>query len=339
MGISAFISGCEGLRLSERERTFFAAARPWGFILFARNIDHPEQVRVLVDEMRHCVGRANAPVLIDQEGGRVRRLRPPYWPQYPSGRRLGDLYRNHPETGLRAAWLQSRLIAFDLAALGINVDCLPVLDAPVESAHDAIGDRAYSSHPHEVAKIGRAACEGLFAGGVLPVIKHMPGHGRASVDSHHETPVVDVEPGVLGCTDFYPFMQLADMPMAMTAHVVYSGFDADRPATQSSIVIDDIIRGWIGFDGVLFSDDLSMNALGGDIGARTRLAMAAGCDIALHCNGVFAEMEEVAANCPPLKGKPAKRARMALARLTPPDGSDEAALRDEFSAMQAGAVQ
>ncbi|MEZ5872137.1 MAG: beta-N-acetylhexosaminidase [Nitratireductor sp.] len=334
MGISSFIAGCSGLSLSAEEKAFFRAENPWGFILFARNVSNPAQVRALVDELRACTGRADAPVLIDQEGGRVARLRPPNWPAYPTGRFLGDIYRRNVEAGLRAAWLQSRLIASDIANLGINVDCLPVLDTPIEGAHDVIGDRAYSFHPFEVSQMGRAACDGLLAGGVLPVIKHIPGHGRAFADSHKELPVVDSHPAILGCTDFYPFMQLADMPLAMTAHVVYSGFDPDHPATTSLRMIGEVIRGWLGFEGLLMSDDLSMQALSGDFSHRTQSSFAAGCDVVLHCNGVMNEMREIAANCPQLAGKPLYRAEKALERIAGvAQDVDEAALRAEFAQL------
>ncbi|MFZ1814185.1 MAG: beta-N-acetylhexosaminidase [Rhizobiaceae bacterium] len=338
MGIKAFIAGCSATALTDEEKEFFRAENPWGYILFARNIDNPDQVRDLVGQMRECAGRADAPVLIDQEGGRVQRLRPPHWPSYPTGRTLGDIYRKDADKGLRAAWLQSRLIAFDLSALGINVDCLPVLDTPVEGAHDVIGDRAYSFRPYEVAQMGRAACDGLFAGGVLPVIKHIPGHGRACADSHLELPIVDEHPAILGCTDFYPFMQLADMPLAMTAHVVYSGFDAQNPATSSRRLVDEIIRGWLGFEGLLMSDDLSMQALSGDFSYRTQSAFAAGCDVVLHCNGNMGEMREIAANTPELDGEAAHRAFLALDRLVSwqrDAQEDEAALRDEFAQLLA----
>ncbi|GIL00905.1 MAG: glycosyl hydrolase [Alphaproteobacteria bacterium] len=333
MGIKAFIAGCAGTRLNGEERAFFAGEQPWGFILFARNIDTPEQVRALTGELRECVGRADAPVLVDQEGGRVQRLRPPRWPAYPPARLLGDLYRRDAAAGLRACWLQSRLIAFDLAALAINIDCLPVLDVPVAGASDVIGDRAYSPEPDEVAQLGRAAADGLISGGVLPVIKHIPGHGRATADSHLELPVVDTERAILGCTDFHPFMQLADLPLAMTAHVVYTAFDRQRPATASPIVIGEVIRGWLGFDGLLMSDDLSMRALSGEFAERARACFAAGCDVVLHCSGAMSEMAAVAAACPVLEGKPAWRARVALERAGGADGSDEAALRAEFAAL------
>ncbi len=334
MRIKAFIAGITGKELTSEERSFFASEAPWGFILFGRNIDDRAQVLALTDQLRTITGRADTPILIDQEGGRVARLRPPHWPSYPTGRFLGEIYQQDREAGLRAVWLQSRLIAFDLAAIGINVDCLPVLDVPVEGAHDVIGDRAYSHQPFEVAEMGRAACNGLLAGGVLPVIKHIPGHGRAFADSHLALPVVDTNPAVLGCTDFYPFMQLADMPLAMTAHVVYSGFDAQSPATLSHRMIQQVIRGWLGYDGLVMSDDLSMHALSGGFGQRTGAAFAAGCDVVLHCNGKMDEMVPIAAATPHLEGEAARRARLALDRLVSDIAAgDETALREEFASL------
>lgn len=333
MGIKAIIAGCEGQALSTDERDFFARVNPWGFILFARNIGEPDQVRALTAELRACTGRADTPILIDQEGGRVCRLRPPHWPSYPPGRVLGEVYRDDMQSGLEAAWRHGRLVAHDLWSLGINVDCLPVLDVPVDGADAVIGDRAYSDQPYEVAQIGRAVAEGLMAGGVLPVIKHIPGHGRATADSHHDLPVVDTHPAILGCTDLYPFMQMADMPMAMTAHIVYSGFDPQNPATCSPKLIGEIIRGWLGFDGLLMSDDISMQALSGDYGARTLSAFAAGCDIVLHCNGDMKQMQAVAAVAPVLEGKAEYRAQKALQRLQPPRSDDIDALRAQFDAM------
>jgi beta-N-acetylhexosaminidase len=335
MRIKAFICGLQGLEPTPEEAAFVKRENPWGFILFARNIADPEQARALTGRLRALSGRGDTPILIDQEGGRVQRLRPPHWPAYPPGRKLGALYGRDRQKGLRAAWLQSRLMAIDLLGIGVNVDCLPVLDVPLEGAHDVIGDRAYSLHPHEVADVGRAAAEGLLAGGVLPVIKHIPGHGRAASDSHLALPVVDSPAGELGCTDFHPFMQLADMPLAMTAHVVYPAFDARNPATLSKKVIGGVIRGWLGYDGVVMSDDLSMHALSGDYSARTRSSFAAGCDVVLHCNGDMAQMEAVAAATPVLKGEALRRTRSALRRLGAAGTVDTTALRAEFAALLA----
>lgn len=333
MSISACILGCAGAALSEDERALYAATNPWGFILFGRNIETPDQVRDLVAAMRSSVGRADAPVLIDQEGGRVQRLKPPHWRRYPPGRAYADL---GGEAGSEAARLGARLIAADLCALGITVDCLPVLDMPVEGANDIIGDRAYGTSADVISRFGRAAAEGLLAGGVLPVIKHMPGHGRAKADSHLALPVVEAPREALQAQDFAPFRALADMPMAMTAHVVYTALDPDSPATTSRKVIGEVIRGWIGFDGLLMSDDLSMKALSGDLGGRAAAATAAGCDIALHCNGRMAEMKAVAAACGPLQGRAAARAEAAIGRLAPPTPFDALEARTRFDAAFAG---
>ena len=315
MSIQASIFGCAGPRLSADEAAFFAEVNPWGFILFKRNVETPDQVRRLTDALRACVGRPDAPILVDQEGGRVQRLGPPHWPVYPPGRAYGTLAGNDPLLRREITRLGARLIAHDLAALGINVDCVPVLDVPQAGAHDIIGDRAYGLTPEEVAYLGRAAAEGLIAGGVLPIIKHIPGHGRALADSHLDLPVVDASREALSSVDFAPFRVLSDMPMAMTAHVVYAAIDPRRPATTSRRAIREVIRGEIGFSGLLMSDDLSMKALSGDFAERTRASLAAGCDVVLHCNGDMAEMKPIAEACRPLSGQSRRRAEAALARL------------------------
>jgi beta-N-acetylhexosaminidase len=315
MAIKAFISGCEGLSLSAAEQQFFRREDPWGLILFRRNCDSPEQIKALIADFRACVGRKDAPVLIDQEGGRVQRLRPPHWPSYPPARLFGDMRVNDPLGALALTRLGARLMAYDLHALGINVDCAPVVDVPVKGAHDIIGDRAYSLDPDEVARFARASCEGLLAGGVLPVIKHIPGHGRAFSDSHEALPVVDASRKALQGSDFLPFRSLTDMPLAMTAHVVYTAIDPDAPATTSKRVISSVIRRHIGYDGLVMCDDLSMNALSGTLTERTHATFLAGCDMALHCNGKLDQMEEVAAATPVLAGKPKRRAQAALARI------------------------
>ena len=334
----AMILGASGLRLSPDEKAFYRDEKPWGFILFARNIEVPDQVRGLVMEMRDCVGRADAPVFIDQEGGRVQRLRPPIAANYPAAAELGALYAEDPAAGLRSAWLMARLHAFDLLRLGITADCLPVLDVPVEGAHDVIGNRAYGRDPTSVSALGRAAAKGLMAGGVLPVVKHIPGHGRAAADTHLSLPVVDTPLDELRRHDFAPFQALADMPMAMTAHVIYSAIDALHPATTSPAVIDDIIRGYMGFDGLLMSDDVSMKALSGDFRDRTDAIFAAGCDVILHCNGVMDEMQLVAGRTPALAGKADMRASRALLKRERPDSMEEAAARAEFTALTGHAV-
>ena len=289
-------------------------ARPWGFILFARNCASPAQVRALVGDLRATVGRDDAPVLIDQEGGRVARLCPPHWPARPAPRQIGRLAEHDPDAGREAAWLHGRLLAADLAPLGISIDCAPVLDLALPGRTAAIGDRALAADPELAGCLGQAMAEGLLAGGILPVIKHLPGHGRARRDSHVGLPVVAAGAELMARTDWVPFHACRSLPLAMTAHVLYPGLDATRPATLSPTIIAEVIRGAIGFHGLLLSDDLSMGALRGSLGERTAAARAAGCDVALHCNGDLAEMVEVLAAAGPLEGAGAARARAALAR-------------------------
>lgn len=332
----AMIIGCAGTALTEDEVAFIEREQPWGLILFARNIGAADEIRALTAHFRSLTGRTNAPVFIDQEGGRVQRIREPITQRYPSGAQISAVYRRDPAAGLRAARVMSRLHAADLLALGINADCMPVLDVPVEGAHDVIGDRAYGKDPETVTALGREAAEGLLEGGVLPVIKHVPGHGRAFSDSHKALPVVDTPLDALRAHDFPPFRALAGMPMAMTAHVVYTAIDPEQPATTSAIVVNDIIRGEIGFDGLLMSDDVSMRALSGDFRARTASIFGAGCDVALHCNGVMDEMLAVAARTPPLQGRALERAEAALGLLAgndarTGDATQVAGLRDELN--------
>jgi beta-N-acetylhexosaminidase len=290
----AVIFGCAGPDLSADERAFFRDADPLGFIVFARNIDTPDRTRRLVEELRSSVARADAPVLIDQEGGRVARLKPPHWREAPSARTLGELFARDPEHGYEAAGLNGRLLAIDVASIGCDVDCAPVLDLGLPDTHAAIGDRAYADGPGPVAALGRAVAEGLMAEGVMPVMKHMPGHGRATVDSHHALPRVDTSREELENSDFLPFKLLADLPWGMTAHLLFDAIDPEAPVTVSARAVNDVIRGEIGFDGLLLSDDLSMQALGGSLGERAARALAAGCDVALHCNGEMAEMTDIA---------------------------------------------
>lgn len=312
------IYGCAGLTLSEEERAFFREAQPWGFIVFGRNIADRAQLRALCDAMRETVGDAKAPILVDQEGGRVARLKPPEWKIHASARAFGDLYANDAEAAREATYLNARLIAHDLNEVGLNVDCLPVLDVPVEGASDVIGDRAFAFAPPAIIDLGRAQIEGLMDGGVLPVMKHIPGHGRAAADTHFELPHVIATADELSASDFVTFRSLSDCPLAMTAHAVYDAIDPNRPATTSPKVIRDVIRGEIGFDGLLMSDDLSMKALTGSLRARAKAALFAGCDVVLHCNGGFAEMREVAEEAGPLEGAGLKRAEAALAHLKSP---------------------
>lgn len=329
---SACILGCEGLTLSAAEKIFFRKVDPWGFILFKRNVDTPEQVSALTATLRDIVGRADAPILIDQEGGRVQRMGPPHWPKYPAARKFEEVSTNDPLVRRELVRLGARLMAYDLASVGINVDCLPVLDVPAADGHEIIGDRAYGMDVASVAHLGRAAAEGLIAGGVLPVIKHIPGHGRAKADSHLELPVVNTPYEELEAVDFAPFKVLSDMPLAMTAHVVYGAIDAKRPATTSKKAIR-LIREVIGFSGLIMSDDLSMKALGGSFGVRTASALKAGCDVVLHCNGEMTEMKAIVRETPELSGKARVRALAALARLAKsPEPFDVEAGRARFSA-------
>jgi len=327
----ACIFGCSGATLTAEERAFFAHVRPWGFILFHRNIEGPEQVRALVAALRDSVDDPRAPVLIDQEGGRVQRLRAPHWPSYPPASAYGRIAGGDPLESAALARLGGRLIAADLHALGVNVDCAPVLDLPVPGADPIIGDRAFSGTAARAAPLARAFSEGLLAGGVLPVIKHIPGHGRATADSHVALPVVLEDRATLEA-DFEPFRMLSDMPMAMTAHVVYAAIDPKRPATTSKPVIA-LIRDDLGFEGLIMSDDLSMQALRGGLAGRARRALAAGCDVVLHCNGALEEMKAVASGARVLSGSARRRADAALGRLVATvEPLDEAWARARFAA-------
>ena len=333
MPARAFITGVSGTVLTPNERAFLREARPWGVILFKRNVETKEQVSRLVKEFHEVMGTAEVPVLVDQEGGRVQRLGPPHWPAYPPGAAYAALYQRDPVAGLAAARLGARLIAADLLPLGINVDCLPLADVPVSDADPVIGDRAYGDTPARVAAVAEAVAEGLQDGGVLPVLKHLPGHGRATADSHQSLPVVQADRATLEGTDFAAFRPLNNLPLGMTAHVVFTAIDPVLPATTSATMIRDVIRGFIGFGGVLMSDDISMGALSGTLGERTRAALAAGCDLVLHCNGRLDEMRAVAAEAPELVGSAAHRADAALAQRRPASDIDIAAARKEFAAM------
>ena len=332
---SAAIYGCSGRRLTAEEKAFFGDARPWGFIVFRRNVDDPDQLRALTAELREAVDDPHAPVLIDQEGGRVQRMGPPHWPKYPPA----DAFLKATDDPLAArdlVRLGARLMAHDLRGVGITVDCLPVLDVPVPGAHDIIGDRAYAADPATVAQLGRAAAEGLLAGGVLPVIKHMPGHGRAFADSHHDLPVVHADLAHLDAWDFAPFRALSDMPLAMTAHVVFDAIDPKHPATTSRKALK-LMRRDLGFGGLILTDDLSMKALSGSLAGRAEAALKAGCDVVLHCNGDLAEMRAVAEGVGKLKGKAARRAEAALARIVrEPEPFDPLEARDRFDALMSG---
>jgi len=334
MAARAFITGLSGLTITANERAFLREAQPWGLVIFKRNVNKPQQVTELTSSFRDAVGWA-APVLVDQEGGRVQRLGPPHWPAYPPGATYGALYDRDATHALAVARLAGHLIASDLIALGIDVDCLPLADVPAPGADPVIGDRAYGSEPGKVAAIAGAIAEGLMAGGVLPVVKHLPGHGRATADSHHALPVVDADRATLEATDFAAFRPLAGLPLGMTAHVVFSAIDPNAPATTSVTMVREVIRGFIGFAGLLMSDDVSMKALSGSIAERSRAALAAGCDVVLHCNGDLAEMTQVAGATPELAGAAAQRAEAALAQRKAPEEFDADAARRVFTQMVA----
>jgi beta-N-acetylhexosaminidase len=334
----AFITGLAGLVLTDEERAFLRDAQPWAFIVFKRNISAPDQLRQLIGEVRSTLGWS-APALVDQEGGRVQRLAPPDWPEYPPGAAYGALYDRDPRIGVAAARLGGRLIAADLTALGIDVDCLPIADVPVPGADPVVGDRAYGTEPAKVAAIGSAVAEGLSDGGVLPVLKHIPGHGRATADSHASLPVVSASRAALEVTDFAAFRPLAALPLGMTAHVVFTAIDPIAPATTSATIVRDVIRDSIGFEGLLMSDDVSMGALSGSIAERSRAAIAAGCDLVLHCNGDMDEMRAVAKASPVLAGNAARRAAAALAAKRQPKPFDPVKARAEFLGLMAGVWQ
>jgi beta-N-acetylhexosaminidase len=328
----AFIAGFAGTVLSDAERSFLREAEPWGGIVFARNIADPRALRRLIDDIRDSLGRA-APILVDQEGGRVQRLGPPHWPQYPPAAAYGRLFARDRAQGRAAAQLGGRLIAADLAEVGLDVDCMPIADVPVPGADTVIGDRAFAGEAEAVAALAGAFAQGLAEGGVLPVLKHIPGHGRARADSHYRLPVVNAKRAVLETTDFAAFRPLARLPLAMTAHVVFSAIDPIAPATISAAIVREVIRGSIGFRGLLMSDDLSMDALSGSLGDRTRAALAAGCDLVLHCNGNIEEMLAVAAATPLLSGERARQAAAALEQKKPAVPIDLATKRTEFFAV------
>ena len=325
-----------GFELSDDERSFFRDADPTGFILFKRNCDTPQQLQRLTDSMRELSGRDNVPILIDQEGGRVARMKPPEWPAFPAAEAFGKLYLAAPSSAIEAARANARAIALMLRTVGVNVDALPLLDVRQEGATDIIGDRALGYEPMQVAALGRAVLDGLSSAGVVGVVKHMPGHGRALVDSHKELPVVPASAEELEI-DLEPFERLAAAPMGMTAHVVYEAWDKERPATLSPFVIGEIIRGRIGFDGFLMSDDIGMEALQGDFGTRAAGVVAAGCDVALHCSGKMDEMVAVAAAVPTLSTEgEARLARAMAATMIETDGpnfAESIATRDTLLAL------
>ncbi len=333
----AAIYGIEGFTLSDNERAFLLEAEPAGIIIFRRNCADPAQLLALTDSLRALLGRDDLPILIDQEGGRVARMRPPEWQAFPAAERFDALYRTAPSSAIEATRSNSRALGLMLRQCGINVDCLPLLDVRQPGATDIIGDRALGAEPMQVAALGRAVLDGLSSAGVVGVVKHMPGHGRALVDSHKELPFVSASAEELE-VDLEPFERLAWAPMGMTAHVVYEAWDADHPASLSPTVIRDIIRGRIGFDGWLMSDDLGMEALAGDMGSRAAGVVAAGCDVALHCSGRFEEMVAVAGAVPAMSAEGETRLARAMAatRIDSDDGPDFAealANRDALLAL------
>lgn len=332
--VTPLFLGMSGAMLTPDEVALFRDADPAGYIVFKRNCIDPQQLLALTDALRDLAGR-DVPILIDQEGGRVARLQPPHWPLFPAGAAFGALYDKAPISAIEAARVNAQAIALVLRGVGVNVDCLPLLDVPQPDGHGIIGDRAYGTDPMWVAALGKATLDGLRAGNVCGVVKHIPGHGRARVDSHLDLPVVEASREELE-TDFAPFRRLAAAPMAMTAHVTYTALDPDRCATLSPVVIEEIIRGYIGFDGLLMSDDLGMKALGGDFGDRATGALDAGCDIALHCSGDFAEMRAIVAAVPGITPAAARRLDAAMAWATPGDTreiADLVAKRDALLAL------
>lgn len=329
----ALVLGCSGHSLTPAERALFAGAPPFGLILFARNLDNPLQVMELTSEFRACVGRASAPVFVDQEGGRVARLQPPHWPAFPAAESIGRLYNKDRTEGLAAAKLLGRRMGEMLRPLGITANCAPVADLLVDGATTAIGDRAFSRNPSAVAQLAQAVCDGLMTAGVFPVVKHLPGHGRARVDSHEALPVVETDAATLRETDFAPFTALADRPFAMTAHVLYPALDPDFCATLSKKIIAKVIRKQIGFGGLLISDDLAMGALQGDPVARMRGALAAGCDLALYCKPDFAVMDALAQAAPLLSVDGGLRWQAAKKALRPARLYDPCLIRAEFDRL------
>lgn len=316
--------GLKGPALTDEERDFFLSTDPAGYILFARNIETPEQVRRLTDALKDLHGREHLPILIDQEGGRVARLKPPHWSAHPPSHVYGQLYEKDEGGAQRAIEITGQVMAAELLALGITADCLPVLDVPQSDADPIIGDRAYALNPDGVRIMGRWAAQSLLDNGIVPVIKHIPGHGRALVDSHLSLPEVDASLDELRAVDFPPFRELSDMPMAMTAHVVYKAIDPDNCATLSKTIIQNIIREELAFDGLLMSDDLSMKALSGDFETRAKQAYDAGCDIILHCNGDMAEMQAIASALPSIDEKRQMRLQKAMLSATSTHRADKA---------------
>lgn len=311
----ACILGLEGPELGNWEKGFFREADPYGFILFARNVVDRTQLRRLTDDLRDVSGKTNLPILVDQEGGRVMRLKPPHWRKIPAAGVFGTLFDRSSDDAREAAYINARLMAADLREGGISVACAPVLDLRFPGMSDVVGDRSYGSEVSTVVSLASAVVAGLMDGGIIPVIKHIPGHGRASVDSHKDLPVITASRSSLDAADFEPFRQMKDVVAAMSAHLLFTRIDDQRPGTVSKTVIDEIVRGDIGFENLLISDDLSMEALGGSIASRTHDCLNAGCDIALHCNGKRTELEQVVSMTPRLAGTPLERAQLLTNRI------------------------
>ncbi len=326
MDLSPVIFGMDGTSLTAEEISFFSGVKPFGFILFARNCESPEQIKSLVGQLKEVSGRNKLPILIDQEGGRVARLKPPHFPVFPPAGAFAELAINDLEAAKQATYLNARLIAHELHNLGITVNCAPLADVPIEGAHDIIGDRAFGKSIKQVSELANSFAQGLADGGIVSVLKHIPGHGRAFADSHLELPVVDTPLEILRHTDFVPFKELSHLPMAMTAHVLYTAIDAERMATVSPTAIS-LIRNELGFDGLLMSDDLSMKAMQGDFTQRTRDVLAAGCDIVLHCNGDMAEMQAIERGLTGLSGKSLERAEKSMLGAGKAKGFDVADAR------------
>jgi len=333
------VFGCQGLHLTESETSFFRDADPFGFILFKRNVDSPDQLSRLTEQMRTAVGRDDVPVLVDQEGGRVQRLGPPHWRKAPAAERFGALWDVSPAAGCEAAYLNARLIGADLHACGITVDCAPDADLREPGAHDVIGDRSFGAVVECVVALARETARGLLDAGLLPVVKHVPGHGRVEVDSHLDLPVVKAAKADLQARDFEVFRQLSSLPLMMTAHMLFMQIDPDAPATQSARVIDGVVRGEIGFDGLLFSDDLSMNALSGSLGERAARALAAGVDVAVHCNGDMAEMQDIAAHVSAMTEQGWARWQRAEAKRMAPVPIDEKAALERLNDLLGNPVE
>ena len=332
---SAVIFGCAGTAITAEEKAFFRDVDPLGFILFARNVADPDQMRRLTGELRNAIGKDDAPILIDQEGGRVARLKPPHWRTMPAAAKFGEIAAIDRARAAQAVRINHELLAGELRAIGVTVDCTPCLDLKRPETTGAIGDRAFAADPHLVADLGRAAAEGLLAGGVIPVIKHMPGHGRATVDSHLDLPTIDADFDELAESDFVPFRKLNDLPWGITAHLVYKEIDPERPATLSPRVINEVIRGEIGFQGLLLSDDMSMKALKGTLDVLARGLIDAGCDVALHCNGNMAEMRLVASGCGPLSAAAVLRYERGRQRVNREPDFDTEELAEELAGLMA----